>query len=123
MIQISATAKQEIRRLGQHQTPFPIIRISLAPGGCLDWLYCLDFQVEDQFNPEHDTLYAVDDLRVSIAKQHQQYLAHLSIDYSEDLMGGGFRFENPSAQGHCGCGHSFAVEAEGAGAPPSESAI
>jgi iron-sulfur cluster assembly accessory protein len=33
----------------------------------------------------------------------------LQIDYSEDLMGGGFRFQNPNATANCGCGNSFAI--------------
>jgi hypothetical protein len=29
------------------------------------------------------------------------------IDYTDELMGGGFRIENPNAVSACGCGHSF----------------
>jgi Fe-S cluster assembly iron-binding protein IscA len=32
------------------------------------------------------------------------------LDYSEDLMGGGFRFHNPNAIETCGCGNSFRLE-------------
>ncbi|MCJ8281054.1 MAG: iron-sulfur cluster assembly accessory protein, partial [Rivularia sp. ALOHA_DT_140] len=32
--------------------------------------------------------------------------------YSEDLMGGGFRFYNPKAETICGCGNSFSVNSE-----------
>ena len=37
------------------------------------------------------------------------YLNGLILDYSEDLMGGGFRFNNPNAKVACGCGNSFSV--------------
>ncbi|WP_143438253.1 iron-sulfur cluster assembly accessory protein, partial [Hydrocoleum sp. CS-953] len=37
------------------------------------------------------------------------YLNGLTLDYSEDLMGGGFRFNNPNAKVVCGCGNSFSV--------------
>jgi iron-sulfur cluster assembly protein len=30
-----------------------------------------------------------------------------SIDYVDNLMGGGFRIENPNAVTSCGCGQSF----------------
>ncbi|MBD0303495.1 MAG: iron-sulfur cluster assembly accessory protein, partial [Tolypothrix sp. T3-bin4] len=33
----------------------------------------------------------------------------LTIDYSEDLMGGAFRFQNPQAVATCGCGNSFST--------------
>ena len=36
------------------------------------------------------------------------YLEGASIDYIEDdLMGGGFKSDNPNAVASCGCGHSF----------------
>jgi len=35
------------------------------------------------------------------------YLEGTKLDYSEDLMGGGFRFENPNVASSCGCGISF----------------
>jgi len=36
------------------------------------------------------------------------YLEGASIDFIEDdLMGGGFKIDNPNAVASCGCGHSF----------------
>jgi iron-sulfur cluster assembly protein len=32
------------------------------------------------------------------------------LDYSEDLMGGGFRFHNPNAAQSCSCGNSFSIK-------------
>ena len=45
------------------------------------------------------------DLRVDL--QSWKYVEHLKLDYSEDLMGGGFRFYNPQIENVCGCGISF----------------
>lgn len=38
-------------------------------------------------------------------------LQNLTIDYLEDLMGGGaFQFKNPNIAHHCSCGLSFDLE-------------
>jgi Fe-S cluster assembly iron-binding protein IscA len=31
------------------------------------------------------------------------------LDYSDELIGGGFKFTNPNAEASCGCGKSFGV--------------
>ena len=35
------------------------------------------------------------------------FLDGLTIDYSDDLIQAGFRFNNPNASNSCGCGSSF----------------
>ncbi len=37
------------------------------------------------------------------------YLYGLELDYSDELIGGGFKFFNPNAEESCGCGSSFGV--------------
>ena len=37
------------------------------------------------------------------------FLFGLQLDYSDALIGGGFSFQNPNAEGSCGCGKSFNV--------------
>jgi iron-sulfur cluster assembly protein len=37
------------------------------------------------------------------------YLYGLELDYSDALIGGGFKFFNPNAEESCGCGSSFGV--------------
>lgn len=36
-----------------------------------------------------------------------KYLSGVHVTYSNALMEGGFRFENPQAEKSCGCGSSF----------------
>ena len=33
----------------------------------------------------------------------------MRLDYSDELIGGGFSFQNPNAEETCGCGKSFGV--------------
>lgn len=37
------------------------------------------------------------------------YLFGMKLDYSNELVGGGFKFQNPNADSTCGCGKSFGV--------------
>jgi len=47
-----------------------------------------------------------------VAADQLDLLKDLTIDYSEDLMGGGFRFTNPLAQRTFGCGNAFSLRAD-----------
>ncbi|MEK6222674.1 MAG: iron-sulfur cluster assembly accessory protein, partial [Chloroflexota bacterium] len=42
------------------------------------------------------------------------YLQGARIDYVEDVMGSGFKIENPNATSSCGCGHSFRTDGQDA---------
>jgi iron-sulfur cluster assembly accessory protein len=107
MIHLSQAAISEIQRIRAKQPdPEAMFRLSVHLGGCADFYYILNF----------DTSVAADDhclncngIQVIVDAESWQYLDGLGLDYSEDLMGGGFRFDNPHAVSSCGCGNSFAV--------------
>jgi iron-sulfur cluster assembly accessory protein len=56
-----------------------------------------------------DQLFNCDGVQVVVDAQSISAIAGLTLDYSEDLMGGGFRFHNPNALQTCGCGNSFSL--------------
>jgi len=35
--------------------------------------------------------------------------SHITIDFSDDMLNGGFKITNPNAERSCGCGTSFSV--------------
>lgn len=107
MIQFTLTARREIRRMCDRQSMSnPKIRLEIQSGGCLDWYYRLSLTEEPQTN---DSMYRDDDLCVFIESDCQAYIQGLVVDYSEDLMGGGFRFQNPNATQTCSCSNSFSI--------------
>jgi iron-sulfur cluster assembly accessory protein len=75
-------------------------------GGCSDWIYDISF---DTVVNAEDQVFDVNDIQLLIDKESIRYLDNLTVDYSEDLMGGGFRFHNPIATSTCSCGNSFAI--------------
>lgn len=107
MIQLSPTAIAEINRLrSKPHAPGSILRLRIQPGGCMDWYY--DLSLCAKLLPgEH--LIQQDHLQVAVDSASLERIENLVIDYSEDLMGGGFRFRNARAVQTCGCGSSFSV--------------
>lgn len=106
MIHLSRAAANEVNRL-QSRCPNPIARFRLGvkSGGCSGFYYTLQF---DETQPE-DQLLSCDGIEILINTQDLAYVDGLALDYSEDLMGGGFRFHNSNAAQHCGCGNSFSI--------------
>ena len=110
MIQISDRAIAEIQRIQAKQTGSNhYFRLSVINGGCIGLLYELQLDAHSQ---PHDQHFRLHDLSVVIDPSSMEYLQGIEIDYTEDLMGGGFQFSNPQAQRTCGCGVSFSVSAD-----------
>jgi iron-sulfur cluster assembly protein len=80
-ITLTERAAQEIKALLQEQgIPNASLRVWVAGGGCSGLQY------------------------------QMAYMDGSSIDYVEDMLGGGFRIDNPNAIATCGCGSSFQAE-------------
>jgi iron-sulfur cluster assembly accessory protein len=108
MINLSKAAAEEIRRLQlRRQKTQARLRLGVEPGGCAAFYYMLDF--DESINPG-DRIYECDGIPVIVNQESLNYIRGLTLDYSEDLMGGGFRFYNPNSIESCGCGNSFRVE-------------
>ncbi len=82
------------------------LRVAVRGGGCSGFEYALDFENEARAN---DFTYEQHGLTVYIDAISARYLNGTSIDYVLGSSGAGFKFHNPNAVGHCGCGSSFAV--------------
>ncbi|MDJ0702553.1 MAG: iron-sulfur cluster assembly accessory protein [Leptolyngbyaceae cyanobacterium MO_188.B28] len=107
MIHLSPAAVTEIKRLqANQQSQKALFRLRIQAGGCFDWFYQMGF---DQTINAEDAVYNCGDVQVVVNSKALHYVEGLTIDYSEDLIGGGFRFMNPNASQHCGCGNSFAI--------------
>src|SRR3989338_8736486 len=107
MIQLSETAQKAIIKLQNEQgKPCSLFRISVKGGGCSGMTY--DVKLDDK-QGEQDRLYEINGIKVVSDLKSLLYLDGMLIDFSTELVGGGFRFINPNAKGSCGCGTSFAV--------------
>lgn len=108
MIHLSNAAFSEIKRLQSKRNNSNLkVRLSVQTGGCSGFFYTIDFQ--DNVNSS-DNIYDCNGIEVIVDGQSLNYVNGLTLDYSEDLMGGGFRFHNPNALQSCSCGNSFSVQ-------------
>ncbi|MEQ9357131.1 HesB/IscA family protein [Coleofasciculus sp. F4-SAH-05] len=109
MITLSQAATDEIRRLQtKRQQQQARLRLGVKPGGCADLYYTMEF--DDDAVRSSDRVYDCQGIVVVVDEASTKHLTTLTLDYSEDLMGGGFRFYNPNAIETCGCGNSFRVK-------------
>jgi iron-sulfur cluster assembly accessory protein len=105
MIDLSQAAANEIKRLQEScQQIGSYFRIGVKAGGCSGLYYTLELSATPQAG---DCLYESQGISIIVDAESESYLQTLKLDYAEDLMGGGFRFQNPNASTTCGCGLSF----------------
>jgi iron-sulfur cluster assembly accessory protein len=108
MIYLSKTAAQEVKRLKSKKPDSNVVfRLGVESIGCSGLSYTMAF---DGAPTPADTVCESEGIQIAIDPQHLKYLNEVTIDYSEDLMGGGFRFNNPNAAQNCSCGNSFAAK-------------
>jgi iron-sulfur cluster assembly accessory protein len=112
MITVSETAAQEVKRLQlSRQKPNSSLRIRIDHGGCSGLFYQLELNENSPENQiSRDRQYQSNGVTILIDEESSIYIEDLQIDYSEDLMGGGFRFDNAKAIRNCNCGQSFSVK-------------
>lgn len=107
MITMTERAKTQIQNLVRAKNdPGVFLRIGVKGGGCSGFSYVVE--LDDKVG-EWDKAFGEYPLRVVCDQKSFVYLNGLQLDYSDELVGGGFQFQNPNASGSCGCGKSFSV--------------
>ena len=82
------------------------LRMSVEGGGCSGMTYKMDF---DNKKKEFDKVFESNELTVICDLKSWLYLKDVKVDYSDDLLNGGFKITNPNAERTCGCGTSFSA--------------
>ena len=80
------------------------LRVFVKGGGCGGMQYGMTF---DDQTRDSDQVYEQHGMRVLVDDVSLFYIDGASIDYVDNLMGGGFHIDNPQAVSSCGCGSSF----------------
>ena len=91
------------------------LRVYVQGGGCSGFQYgmALDGNIREQ-----DTVIENYGVKVLVDEVSIEYMRGASIDYIEDVMGSGFKIDNPNVIASCGCGNSFETK-DGSGDPSS----
>ena len=90
--------------LAERNLPSHGLRVFVSGGGCSGMQYGMALEGNPR---DYDSTVELDGVKVYIDPTSMTYLSGATIDYIDNLMGGGFRIENPNAVTSCGCGHSF----------------
>ncbi len=80
------------------------LRVFVSGGGCsgLQYGMALENQIREQ-----DLTFSMHGVTLVVDEVSINYLQGSTVDYVENLMGTGFKIDNPNAVAACGCGSSF----------------
>ncbi|MEZ5426631.1 MAG: iron-sulfur cluster insertion protein ErpA [Pyrinomonadaceae bacterium] len=108
-ITLTVNAAEEIKKFMADEDDLPEtsgLRVRVVPGGCSGFQYSLNIEEESR---EGDFIVEEHGVRLFVDMFSAQYLSGITVDYTSNMMGSGFTFENPNSTGGCGCGSSFSA--------------
>lgn len=80
------------------------LRVGIKGGGCSGFEYVMRL---DTRRTPYDVEAEIQGVKVVSDAKSAVYLQGATLDYTGNLVGGGFQFDNPNAARSCGCGTSF----------------
>ena len=111
MDNITITEKAKERLVSLMQDDKTNLELSVLGGGCSGMSYSLKYTDREPTN--NDKIYYFGEypsiLKMIVPFASYVYLIGTEVDFSDDLLNGGFRFNNPQSNRECGCGISFSV--------------
>ncbi len=104
-VTIDTSAVEPLRRaLTKDGRPDVFLRVGVKGGGCSGLEYVMKPDTERR---EHDLSVDIEGMTLVCDAKSAVYLQGSTLVYTGNLIGGGFKFENPNAGRSCGCGTSF----------------
>ena len=104
LVRVTSVAAKKISELILRENQGKYLRIKITGGGCNGLSYKMKF-VED--GKSGDILVKSEGTSVFVDSKTALYLRGTTLDYSNKLVAGGFKFSNPNAKASCSCGESF----------------
>ena len=106
LVRLTEAAGGKVRQLIAREEQGDLLRIAITGGGCNGLSYKLRFASEPK---RGDILVPSAGISVIVDGKTALYLRGTVLDYSSQLIAGGFKFTNPNAKASCSCGESFSV--------------
>ena len=106
LVRLTADAGKKVAALIVRERQGDYLRIAITGGGCNGLSYKLRFTTEPK---RGDILVRTGGSTVVVDPKTALYLKGTVLDYSNQMVGGGFKFSNPNAKASCSCGESFSV--------------
>lgn len=104
LIQVTPIAGERLNALIARDGGGPFLRVSITGGGCNGLSYKMRFVSEAK---RGDLLVHSSGASVLVDSKSALYIKGTTLDYSDKLVAGGFKFTNPNAKASCSCGESF----------------
>ena len=107
MDNITITSKAQERLVSLLTEDKPNVELSVLGGGCSGMSY--SFMYTDREPTSTDKIYNLGQFKLYVPFTSFMYLMGTTVDFSDDLLNGGFKFINPQTERECGCGISFSI--------------
>lgn len=110
-ITLSERAASEVKSLLTEQgKEDAYLRVWVAGGGCSGLQYGM--AIDDGQPEEGDQILEHQGIKLLVDGLSLKYMSGSVVDFVDDVLGGGFKIENPNAVKSCGCGSSFSTDDE-----------
>lgn len=104
LVRLTPRASGKVSQLIERENKGPYLRIRITGGGCNGLSYKMKFVEHGKPN---DLFVSSEGAKVLVDSKTALYLRGTTLDYSDQLVAGGFKFSNPNAKASCSCGESF----------------
>jgi iron-sulfur cluster assembly protein len=106
LVLVTEPAGVKLQSLVVREQKGEYLRIKITGGGCNGLSYKMKF-VND--TKRGDILVRSSGAQVLVDTKSALYLRGTHLDFSDKMVGGGFKFSNPNAKSSCSCGESFSI--------------
>jgi iron-sulfur cluster assembly accessory protein len=106
LVRLTPEAGAKVAALIARERQGDYLRVAITGGGCNGLSYKLRFAPEGK---RGDILVRSAGIPVLVDAKTALYLKGTVLDFSDKMIGGGFKFTNPNAKASCSCGESFSV--------------
>lgn len=106
LVCVTEAAGAKLRALIDREQKGAFLRVKISGGGCNGLSYKMKFVAEPK---RGDILVRSAGAEVLVDTKSALYLRGTQLDYSDKMVGGGFKFSNPNAKSSCSCGESFSI--------------
>jgi iron-sulfur cluster assembly protein len=106
LVLVSAVAGKKLSSLVEREQKGDYLRVKITGGGCNGLSYKMSFVGDPK---RGDILVRSSGAQILVDTKSALYLRGTHLDYSDKMVGGGFKFSNPNAKSSCSCGESFSI--------------
>ena len=104
LVRVTLAAAQKLVQLMDREGRGDFLRIRITGGGCNGLSYKMKFVEQGKAG---DIGVMSEGIGLLVDSKTALYLRGTTLEFSDKLVGGGFKFSNPNAKASCSCGESF----------------